>query len=96
MEKTLEQYESIRNKSRKKSYTESRFEEIANECNINKALEEYYKLGLSSAYGYVMYMLDQDFDKKDIKKFVIDGLKSDVQFRSDVYGVWGELMDKSR
>ena len=59
-------------------------------------LEEYYKIGLADVYGYIMYMLDQDFDKKDIKKFIIDGLKSDTQFRSDVYGVWGELMDKHR
>lgn len=93
----MERIEKLRefcNKANGKNYIEKRLEETINECNINKKLEEYYKLGLANAYGYIMYMLDQDFDKKDIKKFVIDGLKNDIQFRSDVYGVWGELYNK--
>lgn len=92
---TKERFEELRNKVRRKSYTEKRAEEIMNECNINKALEGYYNLGLSTAYGYVLYMLDQDFDKKDIKKVIMDACKVDVQFRSDVFGVWGELYDKN-
>ena len=87
-------HEEIENKVRKKSYIESRIEEIVNECNINKSLEEYYKLGLSNAYGYIMYMIDQDFDKKDIKKVIMDSLKDDAQLRCDVFGVWGELYGK--
>ncbi len=91
-----QRFEEIRNKVRKKSYIEKRVEEITSECNINKALEEYYKLGLAGAYGYIMYMIDQDFDKKDIKKFIIDGAKDDTQFRCDLFGVWGELYDKRK
>ena len=79
---TKERFEEIRNKVKEKSYVESRLQEVLDECNINKVLEEYYKIGLADVYGYIMYMLDQDFDKKDIKKFIIDGLKSDTQFRS--------------
>lgn len=91
----MERFKDHHNQFRKKNYIENRLEEVADECNINKALEEYYKIGLSTAYGYVMYMLDQDFDKKDIRKFIIDGLKGDTQFRCDVFGVWGELANKS-
>ncbi len=93
--KKIERFKELRNKVRRKSYTEKRAEEIMNEYNINKALEEYYNLGLSTAYGYVMYMLDQDFDKKDIKKVIMDACKDDTQFRCDAFGVWGELMDKN-
>lgn len=91
-----EKYKEIINKAKKKSYIENRLQEVADGCNINKAIEEYHNLGLANAYGYIMYMLDQDFDKKDMRKVIIDGIKGDVQFRSDVYGVWGELMDKSK
>ena len=52
-------------------------------------------MGLAGAYGYIMYMIDQDFDKKDIKKFIIDGAKDDAHFRCDLFGVWGELYDKN-
>ena len=93
--KKIENIYELHNKFKEKSYVEKRAEEIANEYNINKTLEKYYNLGLSTAYGYVMYMLDQDFDKKDIKKVIMDACKDNVQFRSDVYGVWGELMDKN-
>ena len=93
--KKIEKIYELHNKFREKSYVEKRAEEIANECNINETLEKYYNLGLSTAYGYVMYMLDQDFGKKDIKKVIMDACKDNVQFRSDVYGVWGELMDKN-
>lgn len=93
--KKIENIYELHNKFKGKSYVEKRAEEIANEYNINKTLEKYYNLGLSTAYGYVMYMLDQDFDKKDIKKVIMDACKDNVQFRSDVYGVWGELMDKN-
>ena len=92
--KTKEMFEEIKNKVKEKSYTEKRAEEIINECNVNKALEGYYNLGLSTAYGYVLYMLDQDFDKKDIKKVIMDTCKNDTQFRCDMFGIWGELYDK--
>jgi len=91
----IERVKKLRSKVRKKSYIEKRAEEIMSECNINKVLDEYYKLGLAGAYGYIMYMIDQDFDKKDIKKFIIDGAKDDAQFRCDLFGVWGELYDKN-
>lgn len=92
----LEKIKELHYKIKKKNYAERRVEEIANKFNITELIEDYYKLGASTAYGNVMYMLDQDFDKKDIKKFILDGTKDDIQFRSDVFGVWGELMDKSR
>lgn len=94
--KKIDRFKGLRNKIRRQNYIEKRFEKIANECNINEALEGYYNLGLSTAYGYVMYMLDQDFDKKDIKKVIMNACKDNIQFRNDVYGVWGELMDKTR
>ena len=92
--KTKEKLEKLHNRVKKKSYADQRAEEIFNKFNITELMEDYYKLGLSSAYGYIMYMIDQDFDKRDIKKFIMDETKDDVQFRSDVFGVWGELMDK--
>lgn len=94
-DKRIERFKEFHNKARRKSYTEKRAEKMMDECNINKALEGYYNLGLSTAYGYIMYMLDQDFDKKDIKKVIMDACKDDIQFRSDVFGVWGELYDKN-
>lgn len=90
MGETKERFEKLR----KKSYIEERASQIANECNINKTFEEYYKLGLSNAYGSVLYMLDKDFDRCDIKKFILDGCKDDAQFRCDVFGVWAELYNK--
>lgn len=90
----IEKIKELHNRVKKKSYDDQRAEEIFNKFNITELMEDYYKLGLSSAYGYIMYMIDQDFDKRDIKKFIMDGTKDDVQFRSDVFGVWGELMDK--
>lgn len=93
--KKIERFEELRNKVRRKSYTEKRAEEIMNECNVNKTLEGYYSLGLSTAYGYVLYMLDQDFDKKDIKKVIMDTYKNDTQFRCDMFGVWGELYNRN-
>ncbi len=90
----IERVKELHNKFRKKSYIENRLQEVVNECNVNKLLEEYYKIGLAHAYGNVMYMLDQDFDKKDIKKLIMDTTKDDTQLRCDLYGVWGELMDK--
>lgn len=93
--KKIERFKELRNKFKEKSYVEKRAEEIANEYNINKTLEKYYNLGLSTAYGYVMYMLDQDFDKKDIKKVIMNARKDDTQFRCDMFGAWGELMDKN-
>ena len=91
----IEKIKELHDKVKKKNYAEQRAEEIMNEYNINKALEGYYNLGLSTAYGYVLYMLDQDFDKKDIKKVIMDACKDDTQFRCDAFGVWGELMDKN-
>ena len=93
-EEIVERNKEIINKIRRKSYIENRLQEVVNECNVNKSLEEYYKIGLAHAYGNVMYMLDQDFDKKDIKKLIMDTTKDDTQLRCDLYGVWGELMDK--
>lgn len=99
-EDTMKRYKGIRNKVRnkvrKKSYIEKRAEKIANECNLNNVLDSYYKLGLAHAYGNVMYMLDQDFDNKDIKKLIMDTTKDGTQLRCDLYGVWGELMGKSK
>ena len=95
-EEIVERNKEIINKIRSKSYIEKRAEKIANVCNLNNTLEEYYKLGLAHAYGSVMYMLDQDFDNKDIKKLIMDTTKDDTQLRCDLYGVWGELMDKSK
>ena len=95
-EDIVKRNKEIINKIKKKSYIEQRAEGIMNECNINNAIEEYYKLGVANAYGYIMYMIDQDFDKKDIKKFIIDGTKDDSQFRCDLFGVWGELYDRSK
>ncbi|MGJ0846510.1 hypothetical protein ACR77J_07470 [Tissierella praeacuta] len=93
--KKIERFKELHNKVRRKSYLEKRAEEIINENNINKALEEYYKIGLANAYGHIMYMLDQDFDKNDIKKVIMDVCKDNIQFRDDVFGVWGELYDKN-
>ena len=95
-EEIVERNKEIINKIRKKSYAEQRAEEIANKFNTVGLVDDYYKLGLAHAYGNVMYMLDQDFDKKDIKKLIMDITKDDTQFRCDVFGVWGELMDKSK
>lgn len=94
MSKTKERFETLRNRDRKKSYIEERASQIANECSVNEAFEEYYKLGLSNAYGSVLYMLDKDFDRCDIKKFILDECKDDAQFRCDVFGVWAELYNK--
>lgn len=91
----IERFEEIRNKARKKGYIESRLQEITDECNINKTIEGYYKLGLANAYGYIMYMLDRDFDKKDIKKAIMDAFKNDTQLRCDAFSVCGELYDKN-
>ena len=95
-EDIVERNKEIVNKIRKKSYAEQRAEEIANEFNVFKLVDSYYKLGLAHAYGNVMYILDQDFDKKDIKMLIMDITKDDAQFRCDVFGIWGELMDKSK
>ena len=92
---TIEKLNEIR-KIKNKSYAEQRAVEIANKFNTIELVDSYYKLGLAHAYGNIMYMLDEDFDKKDMKKFIMDITKDDTQFRCDVFGVWGELMDKSK
>ena len=92
----VEKIKELHNKVKKKNYAEQRAEEIANKVNISELVDSYYKFGLAQAYGNVMYMLDQDFDKKDIKKFIMDVTKDDTQLRCDLFGVWGELMEKSK
>ena len=92
---TIEKLNEIR-KIKNKSYAEQRAVEIANKFNTIELVDSYYKLGLAHAYGNIMYMLDEDFDKKDMKKLIMDITKDDTQFRCDVFGVWGELMDKSK
>lgn len=90
----IERFKELHNKTKKKNYIENRLEETVNKCNINDALEEFFKLGSANAYGYIMYALDKDFDKKDIKKIIMDSYKGDTQFRCDVFGVWGDLDSK--
>lgn len=81
-------------KVKKKTYAEQRAVEIANKFNIVELVDSYYKLGLAHAYGNIMYMLDEDFDKKDMKKLIMGTTKDDIQFRSDIFGVWEELMNE--
>lgn len=54
----VERVKEIINKVKKKNYVEQRVEEISNKFNITELIEDYYKLGASTAYGNVMYMLD--------------------------------------
>jgi hypothetical protein len=88
----VKKIKELHSKVKNKTYIEQRAEEIANKINLNELAEDYYKLGLAHAYGNVMGMIDQDFDKKDMKKFIMDITKDDTQFRSDILGVWGELI----
>ncbi|NMB28263.1 MAG: hypothetical protein GX987_09470 [Tissierellia bacterium] len=81
-------------KVKKKTYAEQRAVEIANKFNIVELVDSYYKLGLAHAYGNIMYMLDEDFDKKDMKKLIMGTTKDDIQFRSDIFGVWEELTNE--
>lgn len=81
-------------KVKKKTYAEQRAVEIANKFNTVELVDSYYKLGLAHAYGNIMYMLDEDFDKKDMKKLIMGTTKDDIQFRSDIFGVWEELTNE--
>lgn len=98
MDKTLDEkfkeLQETRNKVRTKSYSTRRFEEIINECNINKAMENCHRLGVSTALGWIMYMLDSDFSTKDIKKLILDEIIDDARLRCDTYAAWRELYDK--
>lgn len=86
-----------RTRNKKAGYIQERAEEIFNECNINTTMENYYKLGQSSVYGFVLYMLDkEEFTKSDIKKFIVTNLKDDTQLRCDSYDIWGECLKNEK
>lgn len=93
----LRQDFKARTKNKKAGYIQERAEEIFNECNINTTMESYYKLGQSSVYGLVLYMLDkEEFAKSDIKKFIVTNLKDDTQLRYDSYGIWGDCLKNEK
>jgi len=94
LNETFKEFQKIRNKVRSKNYSTKRLEEIINECNINKAMENCFKLGVSTTLGWIIYLIDSEFSTKDIKKLLIDELTDDAQLRCDAYGVWGELYNK--
>lgn len=88
-----ERFQELHNKLSKKSYIQSRSDEISKESKLQQSIEDYYKLGQSSVYGLMLYLLDrEDIGKSDIKIYIIKALKDDVQLRSDTYGVWSEYL----
>jgi len=89
----LDKIKEVSNKSREETYIQKRYTELQEKCNIGKILEDYYKLGAASANGCVMYMLDNDFNKSDIKKMLIKQFEGDTQYKSDVYNICGELYE---
>lgn len=92
-----ERFQELHNKLIEKSYIQNRSDEIAKESKLLQSIEDYFKLGQSSAYGLMLYLLtNEDFSKSDIKKLIIKALKDDVQLRSDTYGVWSEYLENEK
>lgn len=94
LNETFKEFQKTQNKVRNKSYSTKRFEEIMNECSVNKAMENCFKLGVSTTLGWIMYLIDSEFSTKDIKKLILDEIIDDTQLRCDTYGTWGDMYSK--
>lgn len=76
--------------NKKESHIQKRAKEIVKDVDMDKIFEDYYKLGMSAVYGQMLYLLNDEYEIKDIKKFIVNCLKDHDQMRCDAVAMWGE------
>ena len=74
-----------------KTHLDKRFEEVNKKHDLEGFLTSYYNLGLATAFGNILYALDNEYTSKAIRLMIIDMINADKQLLADSYAIANDM-----
>jgi len=89
--------EMLENKKKKPDFLEKELIETYEnyETNFKETLERVFNLGQATVFFMVITMIQEDWDIKDIRKFIDQTLSQEPKMAEDVYSMLGERNKKN-
>lgn len=81
---------------KRKSFISKKSEELQAQYDMSGLVDDYYGLGMSSAFGYVLFALDEEYTNKELRELIRDILGTNEKLMADAYAIAYDVHKNTR